>query len=65
MIIPIRCFTCQKPVGHKWDEYNKLKEKIGEEKALDSLGYSRYCCRRMFITHIDIVDTLLKYDNTK
>ena len=23
MIIPVRCFSCGKPVGHLWEEYKK------------------------------------------
>ena len=26
MIIPIRCFTCNKVVGHMWNDYLKLVE---------------------------------------
>ena len=33
MIIPIRCFTCNKIIAHKWEEYlNELqKEYIKED----------------------------------
>ncbi len=28
MIIPIRCFTCDKPIGHLWEPYlKKIQEK--------------------------------------
>ena len=36
MIIPIRCFTCNKVIAHLWEEYNKriqeefIKEDIPE-----------------------------------
>ena len=57
MIIPVRCFTCGKPVGHLWEEYND-KVKKGEErkKALDDLGLERYCCRTIFLSHVDLID---------
>lgn len=57
MIIPVRCFTCGKPVGHLWEEYNS-KVKKGEErkKALDELGLERYCCRTIFLSHVDLID---------
>ncbi|TLN19211.1 hypothetical protein FDZ71_05075, partial [bacterium] len=29
--------------------------------VLDELGMKRYCCRRMFISHVDVIDELLKY----
>ena len=62
MIIPVRCFTCGKPVGHLWEEYVARTGK-GENpgKVMDSLGLERYCCRRMMLTHADLTDELLLY----
>lgn len=62
MIMPIRCFTCGKVVADKWEEFSS-RVKAGEEpkKILDELGISRYCCRRMFISHVDVIDDILKY----
>jgi DNA-directed RNA polymerase I, II, and III subunit RPABC5 len=28
---------------------------------MDSLGLKRYCCRRMVLTHVDLIDKLLAY----
>lgn len=28
---------------------------------MDQLGLKRYCCRRMIMTHVDLVEKLLKY----
>lgn len=62
MIIPIRCFTCGKPIAQDWDEYNKrLSDKESPKKVLDSLGYERYCCRRMFLSHAEIIDEVMKF----
>ncbi|MBS3165504.1 DNA-directed RNA polymerase subunit N [Candidatus Woesearchaeota archaeon] len=57
MIIPIRCFSCGKPVGHLWEEYQERLEK-GEkaQKVMDTLGLDRYCCRGLFLGHIDLID---------
>lgn len=30
-------------------------------EALDDLGLTRYCCRRMILTHVDLIEKLLKY----
>ncbi len=62
MIIPIRCFTCGKPIAHLWEEYEERVGK-GEDpgKVMDSLGLKRYCCRRMLLTHADLIDNLLLY----
>jgi DNA-directed RNA polymerase subunit N len=62
MIIPIRCFTCGKPIAQDWDEYNK-KVSGGKDprSVLDSLGYKRYCCRRMFISHSEVIEEVMRY----
>lgn len=62
MLIPVRCFSCGKPIGHLWEEYREKIEK-GEspEKVLDKLGLERYCCRRMFLSHKDYIDEVAKY----
>ncbi len=58
MIIPVRCFSCGKPIGHLWEEYKERVEK-GEDKkkVLDSLGVERQCCRAMFIGHVNLLET--------
>jgi DNA-directed RNA polymerase subunit N len=62
MMIPIRCFTCGAVIAHKYDEYVK-RVKAGEkpDKVLDKLGFSRYCCRRMFLSHTELIDEVIKY----
>lgn len=60
MIIPITCY-CGKVIAHKWEEFQELKEEYDEKTALDMLNLTRYCCRRMLLTHIDLIDKLLKY----
>ncbi len=62
MIIPVRCFTCGKVIGHFWEEYKKRVE-AGEESAkiLDSLGITRYCCRTIFLTHVDLIKEIAQF----
>ena len=61
-MIPIRCFTCGKLLADKWEEYvEKVKSGKDPAKALDELGIKRYCCRRMLISHKEIIDEVLKY----
>jgi DNA-directed RNA polymerase subunit N (RpoN/RPB10) len=62
MLIPIRCFTCGKLIAHKWEEYKKLlNQNKTPKEILDYFNFKRYCCRRMFLTHVDIIDHLLMH----
>lgn len=62
MIIPVRCFTCGKVIGNKWETYlGLLQAEYTEGDALDALGLKRYCCRRMLLGHVDLIEKLLNY----
>ena len=30
-------------------------------KALDELGLKRYCCRRMFISNVELIDEIIQF----
>jgi DNA-directed RNA polymerase subunit N len=62
MIIPIRCFSCGKPIAHLWEQYKERVSK-GEEpaKVLDELGLERYCCRAMFLGQVDLIEEVAKF----
>ena len=53
MEFPVRCFTCGAVVGHLYEQYKNAKDKK-PDVVLDELGVDRYCCRRMFLGHVDI-----------
>lgn len=60
MAFPVRCFTCNKIIGRFEEKYNDLIDSGSSQKdALDTIGMSRYCCRRMFLGHVNIIDQLL------
>lgn len=66
MIIPIRCFTCGKPVAHLWTEFEKriAVPDADPGQVLTDLGLRRYCCRRMVMTHpTELLDILLDHEN--
>jgi DNA-directed RNA polymerase subunit N (RpoN/RPB10) len=77
MIIPVRCFTCGKVLGDKYEwftnEIKKNKDKTEPEildvsantiqktqhgKLLDQLQLNRYCCRRVMLGHVDLIDII-------
>jgi len=62
MMKPIRCFTCGKLLGDKYKEFERRVIK-GEspDRALDELGVKRYCCRRMLLTSIDLMNDVMQY----
>ena len=82
MIISVRCFTCGKLMGNKYDYFckkvieKKIKlggktdqpavidvleediKKTSEGEVLDDLGCIRYCCRKILLTHISLIDEI-------
>ncbi len=61
-MIPIRCFTCGKPIGHLYEKYKKLiAEGVKPQKALDEVGLKRYCCRGVFTAHVELIDKTAVY----
>ena len=57
MIIPVRCFSCGKPVGHLGEEYQERVAKgENKKKVLDALGIERYCCRGVLLGHVELID---------
>ena len=66
MIIPVRCFTCGKVVADKWEPF--ARRVSGGEPAgdvLDDLGVTKYCCRRMILSHVELIDEMLKFYEEK
>ena len=57
MLIPVRCWSCGKVVAHVYDQFKNAVD-TGEDasKVLDDLGLERYCCRRMYVGHIELID---------
>lgn len=63
-ILPIRCYTCGKIIGNKWEPYqNMLLEGMTAKDALDLLNLKKMCCRRMILGHVELIDSLLNYSH--
>ncbi len=62
MIIPVRCFSCGHLIAHAYEPYLESIEKGEDPKeAFEKLGIKRWCCRRMIVSHINLIDDLLKF----
>ena len=76
MIIPIRCFSCNKVIADKWKFYTaEIKKQRGrsedryymdgsqipqtqELEIMTRLGFKRACCRKQFLTHVDLMEKI-------
>ena len=63
MMMPVRCFSCGAVIADRWEEYDARvnKNKENASKVLDDLGIKRYCCRRMFISNVELIDELISF----
>jgi len=63
MMMPVRCFSCGAVVADKWEDYDKRvnKDKESAGKVLDEMGVKRYCCRRMFLSNVELIDEFVQF----
>jgi len=62
MIIPVRCFSCNKPIGHLWEEFkSRVAQGENPRRVMDSLGLERFCCRSMFLGQTDLLELVGKF----
>lgn len=62
MIIPVRCFSCGKPIGQYWEKYKEMvKNGKDAKEAMNELGLERYCCRAQFLGHVDLIDIAAEF----
>ncbi|MDP2666728.1 MAG: DNA-directed RNA polymerase subunit N [Candidatus Diapherotrites archaeon] len=63
MIMPVRCFSCGKPVAGYHDEIqSRVKKGEKWEDIFQELGITRYCCRRMLRSHVELIDDVMRYN---
>ena len=63
MMMPVRCFSCGAVIADKWEDYDRRVNKENEEaeKVLNDLGIKRYCCRRMFVGNVELIDEFINF----
>jgi DNA-directed RNA polymerase I, II, and III subunit RPABC5 len=61
MIIPIRCYTCNKVIGNSYEIYKEIIKTKTSEEAFKEINIKKYCCKRMFLCHIDLIDKIINY----
>ena len=49
-------------IAHVYEQYKQAVEN-GEDPqgTLSDLGIERYCCRRMFVGHVDLLDEIAPF----
>jgi len=49
-------------IGDLWEKYKAgIEAKRPAAEVLDELGVERYCCRRMFLGHVEGMEVIRKY----
>jgi DNA-directed RNA polymerase subunit N len=62
MIIPIRCFSCGKPIAHLWEEFKKrMADGEDPKKVFEEIGVERFCCRSVFMGQEDLIELVGKF----
>ena len=52
-LVPVRCFTCNKVIASKWNQYKTLSEEGKDTNEIfRHIGFTRYCCKRMFLGQV-------------
>jgi len=73
MIIPVRCFSCGRVIASDYiafvNKVNMIRETENRDptpeeiqKIFDEIGVRRYCCRRMILSHVDLIDDTMAFD---
>ena len=51
-----------KAVSYQCSKCNHFEfEPVSSKKVLDELGLKRYCCRSVFVGHIDLINDISKF----
>jgi len=62
MQIPIRCWSCGKPIAHLYKSFKeKVESGVSPKEALDDLEIERYCCRAAFLGQTNLLELVNKF----
>ena len=62
MLIPVRCWSCGKVIAHVYEQYKQaVSDGEDPQKVFDDIGLERYCCRRMLVGHVDLIDDIAPF----
>lgn len=71
MLLPIRCYSCNKILGNKSIELQKYKDnerdkKEGYKTFFEEQNIHRYCCQKIIMSNIDlyVIRDEIKYSKT-
>lgn len=65
---PIRCYTCGKVLGNKWEYIDReLENGVSLKDVYEKIKVTRYCCKRVILGAVDdTINTVGKVpDNIK
>lgn len=61
-MFPVRCYTCDAVIGNHWGAYSEgLRNGDHPADLLTRLDRRRMCCRRMFLSHVDLMASQIRY----
>lgn len=51
---PIRCYTCGKVLGNRWEIIEReMNNGVPLKEIYDKVKVTRYCCKRVIMTSVD------------
>jgi DNA-directed RNA polymerase subunit N len=63
-MFPVRCYTCNTVLGHLYPLFMQHTcDGRPKGDALTDSGVYRICCRRMFLSHVDLISNHLEQSN--
>ena len=64
LMFPVRCYTCGCVLAHlhqEWEQHRLMSQSAAT--TLDNLKVAKMCCRRMFLSEIDLTKDQIQHPN--